>query len=87
MTKYYPEFPLLSQQSQQVWFGYRPVTADGLPYIGRSTRYSNLILATGHAMLGMSLGPATGLIVSQIAQGVRSTIPLEIFLPERHMRW
>ncbi len=38
-----------------VWHGLRPCSPDGLPYIGRSGRYENLTLATGHAMLGLSL--------------------------------
>ncbi len=51
----------------EIWRGLRPCTPDGLPVIGRSKDYTNLILATGHAMVGMGLGPVTGKLVSQIA--------------------
>jgi D-amino-acid dehydrogenase len=60
------------------------VSADGLPYIGRPRTYDNLIIAAGHAMLGMSLGPATGLLVSEIAQGRQTSLSMQIFLPDRH---
>ena len=51
----------------EIWRGLRPCTPDGLPIIGRSASYQNLIVATGHAMLGLSLGPVTGKLVSQVA--------------------
>jgi D-amino-acid dehydrogenase len=56
--------PLL--EVHETWAGLRPTTPDGLPIIGRSPRHSNLLLATGHAMLGLSLGPGTGQIVAQL---------------------
>jgi D-amino-acid dehydrogenase len=51
------------------WFGYRPLTPDTLPIIGPSLDVNNLVIATGHGMLGMSLGPITGKLVSQIING------------------
>jgi len=53
----------------EVWRGLRPCTPDGLPVISRAKPFDNLIVATGHAMLGMSLGPITGRLVSQVALG------------------
>ena len=50
----------------EIWRGLRPCTPDGLPILGRSKEFNNLIVAAGHAMLGMSLGPITGKIVSQL---------------------
>jgi D-amino-acid dehydrogenase len=50
----------------EIWRGLRPCTPDGLPIISRSGDFSNLMVAAGHAMLGMSLGPITGRIVSQL---------------------
>jgi D-amino-acid dehydrogenase len=54
---------------KETWAGLRPTTPDGIPVIGISPKHRNLILATGHAMLGLSLGPGTGQIVSEIANG------------------
>ena len=51
----------------EIWRGLRPCSPDGLPYIGRPPRYDNLIVATGHGTLGISLAPVTGKIVSQLA--------------------
>lgn len=63
----------------KVWKGYRPCTPDGLPYLGRSAKISNLIVATGHGMMGLSLGAATGKLVSQIATGQPTFMAIEAF--------
>ena len=56
----------------------------GMPYIGRSRSLENLVVATGHSMMGLSLAPATGLLVSELVQGTAPTIELEAFDPERY---
>lgn len=58
-----------AQQPQVLatWAGLRPATPDGLPIIGRSSRQPNLIVATGHAMLGVSLSAVTGRLAAQLA--------------------
>ena len=61
---------------QETWAGLRPVTSDGLPIIGRSPSHSNLILAAGHAMLGLSLGPGTGQVVAELIGGKASAFDL-----------
>lgn len=50
----------------EIWRGLRACTPDGLPVIGRSNEFANLVVATGHAMIGMSIGPITGKLVSQL---------------------
>ena len=45
------------------WAGWRPMTADSLPIIKPSSKYQNLIFATGHGMQGLSLAPATGKLI------------------------
>ena len=67
----------------EVWGGLRPCTPDGLPIIGRTRAVDNLILATGHAMLGMSLGPVTGLLVSEVVGGRKPSVDVAPFRPER----
>ena len=61
---------------RQLWRGPRPVTPDGLPVIGRIPGRDRIILATGHCMLGLSLGPVTGRLVTQLASGARPEIDL-----------
>ena len=66
---------------KETWAGLRPVTPDGMPIIGRSSRCKNLIVATGHAMLGLSLGPGTGQVVAELVNGQTpsfSLIPMRL---------
>ena len=67
----------------EIWRGFRPCTPDDLPIIGRAKRYNNLIVATGHATLGMSLGPITGRLVSQLIVGEKPDVDLEPLRLER----
>ncbi len=67
----------------EIWRGLRPCTPDGLPLIGRARKFDNLFLAAGHAMLGMSLGPATGQLVAQMVCGQKPEIDPHPFRPER----
>ncbi len=48
------------------WAGLRPCSPDGIPYVGKSKEIKNLTIATGHAMMGVSLAPLTGQIVSDL---------------------
>jgi len=53
------------------WFGWRPMTYDSLPIIDRSPKYENIIIASGHNMLGLSMAPATGKLVAELADRAR----------------
>lgn len=68
---------------EETWAGLRPTTPDGLPIIGFAPKQENLILASGHAMLGLSLGPGTGQVVAELANGVQSGFDLRAFRAER----
>ena len=67
-----------------VWRGLRPCSPDGLPYLGRFGRYANLTAATGHAMMGLSLGPITGKIVSEIISGEKPSPSIDLLNPDRY---
>lgn len=67
----------------EVWSGLRPLTPDTLPVIGRSPALSNLVLATGHGMLGMSLGPITGKLAAQLIAGQPPEIDIRSLSPAR----
>lgn len=69
--------------AEETWAGYRPLTPDGLPYIGRSERVSNLIFATGHGMLGITHGPITGKLVTEIITEQTPSIHLAAMRPDR----
>jgi D-amino-acid dehydrogenase len=51
---------------QEEWFGWRPMTYDGKPLIGRAPALTNVVLAAGHNMLGLSMAPATGRLVAEM---------------------
>jgi D-amino-acid dehydrogenase len=83
IPRYYPEMKVALPKVEQVWQGLRPCSPDGLPYIGRSQKISNLIFATGHAMMGLSLGPGTGRIIADLVSGKSTDVKLHAFNPER----
>ena len=80
---YYKNLHLDVPAENQVWTGLRPCSPDGLPYIGNSPHHSNVTVAGGHAMLGISLAAATGYLVKQLVQKEKSEIPMEKFRLER----
>jgi D-amino-acid dehydrogenase len=67
----------------KTWAGLRPVTPDGVPFIGRFKAYPNLVAATGHAMLGITLAPVTGKIVSDIITQQDPGFEMSLLHPER----
>ncbi len=83
INQYYPELPVELPKVETVWKGLRPCSPDGLPYIGRVRRFENLTLATGHGMMGLSLGPATGKLVAETIADKTSSMDLTPFQPER----
>lgn len=83
IPRYYPEMKIAMPPTEKIWHGLRPCSPDGLPYLGRSKKISNLILATGHSMMGLSLGPGTGKLVSELINQEKTSIDLAMFTPER----
>ncbi len=61
---YFPKFGEEDFQDIAPWAGLRPVAPDGIPYVGKVPHLPNLLVATGHAMMGLSLGPVTGRLVA-----------------------
>ena len=80
---YYPDFALADFDGLPPWRGLRPCTPDGLPYLGRVRRYRNFSVATGHAMMGLSLAPATGRLLAELLAGRPTSLPLDACAPER----
>ena len=83
VPRYFPNFKPEMPQQKDIWFGFRPVSPDGMPYIGLSNKYQNLAVATGHAMIGLSLGPATGKIISQVLNGQSTEMNTTPFAVDR----
>ncbi|WP_114239192.1 FAD-binding oxidoreductase [Dyella sp. C9] len=74
-----PEGPELLEE----WWGWRPMSMDEVPIIGPSTRWSNLLLATAHGMLGVSMSAATGELVAALARGHVPAIDPRPYAPAR----
>jgi len=83
VPKYFPDFKLEIPAEKDIWFGFRPVSPNGMPYIGLSSNYNNLAIATGHAMIGLSLGPATGQMINEVLNGSKLSMNIEPFATGR----
>ncbi|WP_438482645.1 FAD-dependent oxidoreductase [Oleiharenicola lentus] len=81
---YFPELKDSDFANVKPWFGYRPVSPDGLPYIGRFGRYKNLTTAAGHAMLGLTMAPISGLLIADIISGRKPRVDLSMLSPDRY---
>ena len=80
---YYPDLPVSFPSQDKIWHGLRPLSPDGLPYIGRHSKYDNIVMAGGHAMLGLSLAAGTGKLVEEIVGGLKTSIDISAFNVER----
>ena len=83
VKRFFPAYDIPMPPAQQIWYGYRPCSADGLPYIGRLRKWQNVVVATGHSMLGLSLGAGTGKLVSEILNEKPASMDLTAFEVER----
>jgi D-amino-acid dehydrogenase len=84
MPRYYPDFGPGDFHGLEPWRGLRPCSPDGLPYLGRARPATNLLIAAGHAMMGVSLGAITGRLAAQILAGERPSIDLAMLSPDRY---
>lgn len=81
--RFFPQFHADDFKDLEPWSGLRPCSPDGLPYIGPAAGFANVTIATGHAMLGLSLGPVTGKLVADLAEGAPAPPRLD---PRRYQR-
>ena len=84
VPRYYPEFKPEDFDGIKPWHGLRPCSPDGMPYVGRTGKFANLVIATGHSMMGLSLGPITGRLVAEIISGEKPQIDLARLSPDRY---
>ncbi|RNL77849.1 FAD-dependent oxidoreductase [Sinomicrobium pectinilyticum] len=83
VTKYYSGIEINAGERAAAVSGLRPVSPDGLPFIGKTAKYNNLTVASGHAMMGFSLGPVTGKLVKQLVTDEKPLMDLSPLRPER----
>ncbi len=73
----------LGGQVLEVWRGLRPLSPDGIPIVGRPESFDNVVLATGHGMMGLTLAPITGRLVGELIAGDESSHDLRPLRPDR----
>ena len=84
LPRYFPELNTSDFEGLSAWAGLRPCSPDGLPFLGRTRKYDNLCVATGHAMMGLSLGPITGKLIERLVSGEASPLESELLSPDRY---
>jgi len=84
VARYYPDLEPADFDGIRPWRGLRPCSPDGLPYLGRTARCANLVVATGHAMMGTSLGPITGRLAAEILSDGAPSLDLALLSPDRY---
>ena len=80
---YFPRFSDSDFEGITPWAGLRPVSPDGIPYLGQVPGLPNLLAATGHAMMGLSLGPVSGRLVADLLAGEPPFRPIHALSPAR----
>lgn len=80
---YFPKFSENDFSGIIPWVGLRPVSPDGIPYLGQVAGLPNLIAATGHAMMGLSLGPVSGRLVADLLAGDTPFRAIDAMAPGR----
>ncbi|MEY2812107.1 MAG: hypothetical protein RI991_1102 [Bacteroidota bacterium] len=80
---YFPDLQVSFPSPDKVWHGFRPLSPDGLPYIGRHSKYDNLVIAGGHGMLGISLAAGSGKLIDEIISGHKLSMDISAFDVER----
>ncbi len=79
INRYYPDFQAKFPEEDKIWKGLRPCSPDGLPYIGYAPGYSNVLVGSGHSMMGVSLAPATGKVLAELHQQKNTSLELTGF--------
>ena len=80
---YYNNLDIAQSSKTSIWKGYRPCTPDGMPYIGRVDTHTNLLVGTGHGMMGLSLGAITGKLLSELVTDQKTMVPTDPFRLKR----
>ena len=73
----------LRLDEQSVWMGHRPSLPDSLPVLGFATTTDKVVYAFGHQHLGMTMGPASALIVADLIAGRQSAMDLAPYRANR----
>lgn len=84
VCSYLPQFSMDDLNVEDIWVGLRPISPDGLPYVGRLKGFENVYTSTGQAMMGMSLSPVSGKIVADLILGKSPEFTHPLIDPNRY---
>lgn len=84
VCRYAPEFTMKDLDVDDIWVGLRPISPDGLPYVGALDKYDNVYTSTGQAMMGMSLSPASGEIIADLITNKKAEFEHSLIDPNRY---
>lgn len=73
----------LGPRKLEEWYGWRPMTWDDLPILGRAPGHRDLWLATGHGMMGVSMSAVTGHLLTDLICGREPIIDPRPSAPKR----
>ncbi len=83
IPEYYPDYTVSLPSLDRIWYGLRPCSPDGLPYIGRINKLKNLIVNSGHAMMGISLASGSGKMIAELINNSKPSLDIKQFEVER----
>ena len=83
VPEYFPDLNPDYLETIEIWCGLRPCTPDGVPFLGRAPGFENVIVAAGHAMIGISLGPVTGKLVAELISDEIPSVDLSLLEVDR----
>ena len=84
ISRYYANFQCKLPKQEEVWSGLRPCSPDGLPYIGSTQKWNNVLFGTGHSMMGVSLAPSTGKVLTEMLVNRKESVVVDAFSPDRY---
>jgi D-amino-acid dehydrogenase len=84
VSRYYGDFQCAFPDKKDIWSGMRPCSPDGLPYIGFTERWNNVLFGSGHSMMGISLAPATGKLLAEQLMNRKVQVRIDAFSPDRY---
>ena len=77
-------FPGFNFERQERWMGHRPAPSDSIPFVGEISGRKNVFAGFGHHHVGLTGGPKTGRILSQMIDGNIPNLDMEVYSPNRH---
>lgn len=78
--------PGLKGESVTEWMGQRPMLPDSIPVLGKLPAYDRVLCAFGHGHYGITQGPSSGRIISDLVYGQKPHVDIQPFSISRFSR-